>query len=145
MNFWAKEENGELVFSNKRELSNFLSENKGKTFSVTLKRERGIRTDNQNRSLHLYFTHVAQELNAGGYTVQLAVKERMDLDFTPEIVKELIWRPAQKAIIKKVSTTTLDKVSDINEVYETVNRHLAEKFGIHVPWPSEQTKNELQS
>lgn len=140
--FYCTARGGELIPSNKRELAQYLEKHEGKTFFVQIKRERGVRTDNQNRSLHLYFTHVAQELNAGGYTVQLVVKERMDLDFTPEIVKELIWRPAQKAIIKKVSTTTLDKVSDINEVYETVNRHLAEKFKIHVPWPSQQTNEE---
>lgn len=139
--FYFTAKNGEIVPSNKRELSEYLSKHEGKTFFAQVKRERGIRSDNQNRALHTYFTHVAEELNAGGYTVQLALKERVDLEWSPETVKELIWRPAQKAILNKVSTTTLAKVEDIDKVYEVVNRHLGEKFGIHVPFPNNEIKD----
>lgn len=93
------------------------------------------RTDRQNRAMHLFFSLLATELNAGGYSVQLVLKEKMDLDWTSDSVKELLWRPAQKALLKKHSTTTLNKQEDITLIYEHLNRHLGTIFGVHVPWP----------
>jgi len=96
------------------------------------------RTEAQNAALHLYFTWLATELNLAGYTVQLVLKEKMDLDFTPEMVKELLWRPAQEAITKKKSTTELNKQEEIDVIFEHLNRHLGEKFGVHVPFPTDE-------
>jgi hypothetical protein len=96
------------------------------------------RTGQQNRALHLYYTLLAQELNNAGYTVQLVLKEKMELDWTPDMVKELLWRPAQQAILEKKSTTELEKQQDIDTVYSHLNRHLSEKFGLHVPFPSHE-------
>lgn len=96
------------------------------------------RTENQNKALHLYFMWLATELNLAGYTVQLVLKQKMDLDWTPEMCKELLWRPAQQAILKKKSTTELDKIQDIDIIYEHLNRHLGEKFGIHIPFPNDE-------
>jgi len=93
------------------------------------------RTETQNSALHLYFSHLSDELNNAGYTVQLVLKEKMDLDFTPSSVKELLWRPAQQAILGKKSTTELSKFEDIDLVYDHLNRHISEKFKIHVAWP----------
>jgi hypothetical protein len=59
-------------------------------------------------------------------------------------VKELLWRPAQKAILRKKSTTELFKIEDIDKVWEHLNRHLGEKFGLHVPFPSDQKYQELK-
>ena len=100
------------------------------------KKEIVRRTNQQNKSLHVWFGLLANELNAGGYTVQMVLKQKMDLDWDGEKVKELLWRPAQRAILRKVSTTELKKISDIDTVYDHLNRHLGEKFGIHIPWPS---------
>lgn len=94
-----------------------------------------VRTLSQNNALHLYFEHLAKELNDGGYTVQLFLKQAIDLDWNKESVKELIWRPVQEALIQKKSTTKLDKVVEIDLIWEHINRHIAEKFGIHVPFP----------
>lgn len=93
------------------------------------------RTYTQNRALHKYFELLADELNGAGYSVQLFLKQAIDLDWSKNSVKELIWRPVQKAMIKKGSTTDLDKVSDIDLIYEHLNRHLGQEFGLHVPWP----------
>ena len=93
------------------------------------------RTDRQNRALHLYFRMIADELNAGGLNVQLVLKQKMDIDWTPELVKEALWRPAQKVIVQKASTRLLKKAEEIDKIYEHLNRHLGEKFGIYVPFP----------
>lgn len=96
------------------------------------------RTQKQNDALHLYFTWLAQSLNEAGYTVQLVLKQKMDLDWTPAMCKELLWRPAQEAILQKKSTTDLDKISEIDMVYDHLNRHLSEKFGLHVQFPVDE-------
>lgn len=98
------------------------------------------RTGRQNRAMHLYFRLLANELNAGGYNVQLVLKEKMDIDWTPALVKEVLWRPAQKVILGKRSTTELGKSEDIDKVYDHLTRHLGEKYGVFVEWPHFETE-----
>ncbi len=97
---------------------------------------KGKRTEQQNKALHVYFGLLADALNEAGYTIQYTLKHKIDLDWSPDSVKELLWRPAQKAILKKKSTKALKKHSDIDKIYDHLNRHLGEKLGIHVPFPS---------
>lgn len=95
------------------------------------------RTIKQGSALHLYFEMLARELNDAGYTVQLVLKEKIDLEWDKEKVKELLWRPAQEAITGKKSTTELNKGSDIDLVFNHLNRHLGEKFGLHIEFPDD--------
>lgn len=99
--------------------------------------KKGVRTEQQSKALHLYFDLLAKELNAAGYSVQLFLKQTVDLDFDKNKVKELIWRPLQKALVDKQSTTELDKTTEIDYIYDHLNRHLAEKFGIHIEFPND--------
>ena len=110
---------------------------------MTPPKEKPKRTYTQNKAIHAYFTLVAQELNDAGYTVQLVLKEKMDLDFTPDMVKELLWRPAQQAILGIKSTTELNKLEDIDKIYDHLNRHLSEKFELHIPFPSKEHVSEI--
>ncbi len=135
--FYAKSVNGELVFDNKKALVDFLSKNSDKSFIVTLQRETGMRTGNQNNALHLWFSMIAKELNDAGYPVNLVLKQTVDVEWNTNLVKDLLWRPAQRTILGKESTKDLDKVSDIDEVWETLNRFIGERFGIHVPFPDD--------
>jgi len=96
------------------------------------------RTEQQNKALHLYFDHLATALNDAGYNVQLVLKEKVDIDWNGPLVKEVLWRSAQKVILGKASTTELSKQEDIDRVYEHINRHISEKFGVHVPFPSHE-------
>ena len=102
------------------------------------------RTPTQNNALHLWFELVAQALTEAGFTVKLVMAEKMDIDFNKELVKELLWRPAQKAILGKQSTTELKKQQDIDKVFDHLNRHLGEKFWIHIPFPSEEQINSVK-
>ena len=95
------------------------------------------RTDQQNKALHLYYKNLAEALNDAGYTVQLVLKEKIDLDWDMQKVKDLLWREAQKAILYKKSTTELSKMEDIDKVYDHLNRHISEKFKLHVAFPFE--------
>lgn len=102
------------------------------------------RTPKQNNALHLWYEKVAQALNEGGFPVQLVLRHKMDLDWDKNMVKDLLWRPAQVAILNKKSTTELSKLEDIEKVWEHLNRHFAEKFGIHIPFPSDKEMSYLK-
>jgi len=90
------------------------------------------RTQQQNKSLHRFCTELAQELNNAGVTVEAVMKD-LQADFTMETVK-MMWRAFAKAKYGKESTAELT-TKQINEVYEEVNRHVAQ-FGIHLDFPN---------
>jgi len=93
------------------------------------------RTIKQNRALHKYFELVAGTLNEAGLDMRKTLKPEIDIPWSKESVKEYLWRPIQKAQLQKRSTTELDR-KDINIIYETLNRFLGEKLGVHTPFPS---------
>jgi hypothetical protein len=103
---------------------------------ITLEKEVSLRSERQNRALHRFFHLLSDELNNAGYNIQFVLSKKMDIEWTPETVKELLWRPAQKVILKKKSTTLLKKSEDIDKVYDHINRHIGELFGIHIAFPS---------
>jgi hypothetical protein len=97
------------------------------------------RTDLQNRALHQYFTLIAETLNEAGLDMKVMLpKFKVDVPWKPDTIKDLIWRPIQQAQFQKNSTTELT-TKQLNEVFETLNRHLG-KLGIHVPFPSLETE-----
>ena len=95
------------------------------------------RTHQQNNALHLYFTHLAEELNNAGLDMRATLKPEIAIPWTATNIKEFLWRPVQQAQLGKKSTKDLT-TSDIDKIYDTLNLHLGEKFGLHVPFPSEQ-------
>lgn len=102
------------------------------------------RTSLQNRALHLYFTQLAKTLNDAGLDMKKVLKPEIDIPWNGETIKEYIWRPVQKAQLNKASTTELT-TKEIDEVFDTINRHLA-KFGVHKAFPSiEAIMDELRS
>jgi hypothetical protein len=90
--------------------------------------------------MHLWFEMLANELNDAGLPMQKVLKPTIDIDWTPISIKEYLWRPVQEAMLKKHSTTELTK-NEVTKVFEILNRHLGEKFGIHVPWPHDPEKD----
>ncbi|MEK7524002.1 MAG: hypothetical protein AAB588_03135 [Patescibacteria group bacterium] len=92
------------------------------------------RTTLQNRALHLYFTLLADAMNEAGIELKEALPE-IDIPLDGELVKNAIWRPVQRAQLNKISTTKLT-TKEIDKVYDTLNRYLGEKYGLHVPFPN---------
>ncbi len=92
------------------------------------------RTVQQNRALHKYFEFLSEAFNDSGYDMRAVLKPAIEIRWTPETVKEYLWRPIQKLQLMKESTTELT-TAEIDKVFETLNFHIA-KFGIHVPFPS---------
>jgi len=99
-----------------------------------MKREFKKRTEQQNKALHLFFEHLAIELNLAGLPIKKVLEKSVDIDWSAESCKEILWKPIQKAVLNKSSTTELDKIAEIDLVWEHLNRFLAE-FGVFVPFP----------
>jgi len=97
------------------------------------------RTVAQNNALHLLFTQLAEELNEKGLDMRQLIREEVDISWTPYSVKEYLWRPLQKIITGKRSTTKLSKTQEIDTIYKNLNRILIERTKGEVclpPFPS---------
>ncbi len=93
------------------------------------------RTSQQNKALHKYCELLAVVLNDAGLDMKTVLKPEIDIPWTKESVKNHLWRPIQEIMLDKESTTEMD-TSDPSDIYLVLDRHLAEKFGVHVEWPS---------
>lgn len=118
----------------RQKLFDFLQENRVEDAPVSKQR-----TLTQNSALHLFFSLVTETLNDAGLDMKHVIKEEVSIDWTPDMVKNYLWRPVQKAMLGKDSTTELTKI-EVGQVYETLNRFLGEKFAVHVPWPNDPDK-----
>lgn len=105
--------------------------------------KRKPRSLSQNSAIHLYREHLAQALNDAGYGMKKVLKEEVDIDWNKDMVRRYIWLPIQKALFDK--DTSADLTSDeVTKVWEHINRLISEKCGIHVPFPSDETKNNIR-
>jgi hypothetical protein len=105
-------------------------------YEVQEKKNEDKRTLLQNRALHKYFSLVADALNNGGYDMKTVLK--VNVQWTPITIKEVIWKSVQNALLNKRSTTNLLK-KDVDLVYDNVNKILSDKYQISVPFPSEES------
>src|SRR3990167_10825815 len=91
-------------------------------------------TKKQNDALHLYFEMIAQALNREGLDVrvvlQVIAEKGVDMMWSKELVKELLWRNIQKKFTGKQSTTQLDSIGEITKIYDMLNKFLAQEFFI---------------
>ena len=91
-----------------------------------------LRTENQNRALHLWLTQIADELNANGITAQQIFSKPVEHFWTPELVKEM-WRKIQKAMFNERSTTKLKKTEQIDKIVDVFTKMIAERAQIQCP------------
>jgi len=91
------------------------------------------RTLLQNRSLYKYFRLLADALTSAGLEQHIPEID-MTVPWSPEAVKESLWKTIQHAVIDKRSTTQLS-TADVGKVYDVLSRNLAER-GVVVEWPS---------
>ena len=96
-----------------------------------------LRTEQQNKAIHVFCRDLANALNEAGFDVTDGAVLHLPVSWTESNVKELIWKPVQRALYpKKRSTTQLEK-KDVNEVFENITRAIGERTGVTVPFPSE--------
>jgi len=99
------------------------------------------RTADQNSALHLWLHNKAKQCREAGITRQMVLSKTMELEVTDTFMKD-IWRDVQDAMFKiGRKTRNLDKVSQIDEVYEHLNRFFAEKFNLPgIDFPNDPNK-----
>ena len=95
------------------------------------------RTSQQNKSLHVYCTELATELNNAGISMRALIAD-LHIDHTKESVKS-IWRAIAKAKYGKDSTTELT-TKELQAVYEEMNRMVG-NMGIYMAWPSQEGRS----
>lgn len=87
--------------------------------------------------MHKYFEMVSSELCELGLTVEKVLTKPLDIPWTPELFKELVWKRTQEVMFDKGSTTELT-TKEVSEVYEVVSRYLAEKQGVVIEFPERE-------
>lgn len=97
------------------------------------------RTPTQNNALYKYFELLAEALNEAGWDMKKTLKEEVEIPWTKESVKNHLWRPIQEIMLEKHSTTEMN-TKDPSEIYAVLDRHLSSKTGVHVEWPTNETK-----
>jgi hypothetical protein len=93
------------------------------------------RTKQQNKALHVMFRLFAEILNENGLDMRRTLKPGVDIPWSAESVKEYLWRPVMEAQLNKKSTTQLT-TKEVDEVFDTINKYIGEKHGLHIPFPS---------
>lgn len=106
----------------------------GQTVLIAETKKKGTRTNKQNRALHLWLRKLVVELDNAGLDMKAVLRPEIDIPWTDALAKEWLWKPLQLAMLGKESTTELE-TGEVSKVYETLNRHMANKFGISVPFP----------
>lgn len=102
--------------------------------------EKEKRTIRQNKALHLFFRLLADEFNEHGLDQRKVLKETIDIPWTEKAVKEQIWKPIQKALLGIESTTDLER-QEVDKVWDVINKNIGEKFGLYIPFPSDDPEN----
>jgi len=140
--FLARIKNNRIQIADNNALKVWISQFKDGTFlEIVIDRKRNKRTNPQNNSIHLYCKQTAESLNAAGLTIEKVVKYfTMEHEWSMLLVKDLLWREAQRYAVQKESTTELDKLTDINKVWEIMNRFLAKMKVESIPFPSIETQ-----
>lgn len=94
------------------------------------------RTNLQNDCLHQYCEDLANALNDAGFDMQVVLEAKpLDVPWSKELIKKVLFKDVIKAMFDKTSTAKLG-TKEISQAYEVLNRFTAENFSISVPWPS---------
>lgn len=101
---------------------------------ITISVETNTRTTRQNSALHLWFELVAQEMEDSGCDLRTTIKT--EITPTAYMVKELMWKPIQKKLTGKESTSELD-TDEISKIYKIMSEAMARSLKINIPFPSE--------
>lgn len=94
------------------------------------------RSNQMNKSLHLLFGQVANELLAQGIERRTIIEDLegytcpIDATFIKEVFRSIMYTQTGK-----MSTTELTN-AEMKNCYETLHRFLSENYGLNAEWPS---------
>ena len=102
------------------------------------------RTLQQNKALHQAFTLLADSLNEAGLDCRVVMKPEAEIPWSPEMVKNLLYRPIMEVMTDKHSTTELDRIEP-SQVWDVLMRHLGEKLGVqYIAFPADENDTRAQ-
>ena len=95
------------------------------------------RTKLQNRSLHKYFELLAIAMDDAG----LDMRETITVPIKPtkDNVKAEMGHPIMKAMYPEAKSTADLETDQISELYEVMNRFTAQRLGISVEFPCDES------
>lgn len=104
--------------------------------------EKKQRTLLQNNAIYKYFGLLSTSMNDAGYdkrVVYSMMRDDFTIQWTPNSVKEDLWRPIQSSMYDTTSTTQLE-TGHVSSVHMNLNKWTAEHLGISVPFPSREER-----
>lgn len=103
---------------------------------IELKALSDSRSAKQNRALHKFFVIISEQLNELGVEFQYQGLniENVSTRYTPNIVKDLFWRPIQFALFDIESTKEINTVQ-MNEIIDVISKFFGDK-GVVIEFPS---------
>ena len=107
---------------------------------VQIKSGKRAYTPAQHSAIWKYCAMVAEALSERGVTLSVlldSMRKGSEIEVTKENVKYQMWAPVQKALFNEASMKVL-KSDQVTQVYEHINRFLAQTHGVHVPFPSRE-------
>lgn len=97
------------------------------------------RTPQQNKALYKFFNLLSDKLNEQGLELPHVI--HTTLWWTPEDVKNRLWKPLQKKHYGTDSTADLEKIQQIDHIHEELMRILGERCGVeYVDFPSTESE-----
>ena len=109
---------------------------KNKRIKVSVKPAKQ-RTLTQNNCIYGYCRELSKAFNDAGYDMETILAKGTKIPWTENSVKKLIWDKVQIKATEKDSSTKL-LTNEVSFVYDIVNRHLSETFGVFVLFPSRE-------
>ncbi len=103
---------------------------------IELKEVKKTRSTLQNASLHQFFVLISDELNNLGleFTYTGLTLKNLSSIYSPDIVKNFIFRPIMKSLFNIESTKELT-TQQINDISDVLIKFFSEK-GIYIAFPS---------
>ena len=131
----AKIVNGKIEIDYTQELDALVLFNEGDSLVLDIEFENDSRTLRQNNAMHLYFRLLADEFVSKGIGMKAFI--RTEIDFTPDAIKNHLWKPLQEMIVGKKKTSQLT-TDEVNKVYKQLDKIILERTGgeVNVPFPS---------
>ncbi len=103
------------------------------------------RTAQQNRSLWLFCTMLAEALNNAGLDQRKVLKPSYQIPWTKQAIHDHVWLPLQEAMYGTNSTMFLHKTEQIDTIHATIMRMLGEKWGLeYIAFPSDTELQEAK-
>ena len=104
------------------------------------------RTLPQNSALHLGLGMIADSLNEAGLDIRKVLKPEVEIPWSVYMVKEYLFRPVMKLMTGKDSTKQLDKLNEIDGIWDTVMRFLGQNHRVeYIPFPVNEELQKIKN